>query len=313
MNELPKEKPLEWWSVLYGQFTSPLISILAVAAGISFALGEMVDAGVIAAAVLLNTIIGFVQEFKASRALEQLQSLVQPNALVLRAGKKIKVKAQELVPGDILILNTGDQVTADARLIQLQELKINEAALTGESMAVDKTIKPLDKGVVLADRTNMVYAGTSVVGGRAQAVVVATGINTQIGEIAKLVSTTEEVKTPLQEQLARLSKWIAIFVGVITVGLFVLGVFMGHGLVEMFEMSVALAVAAIPEGLIVSMTIILAIGMQRILKRRSLVRRLVAAETLGSVSVICTDKTGTITEGEMRVTHLVTYDQIYNV
>ncbi len=308
-NELPKEKPERWWMILVRQFLSPLIFVLIAAAAVSGWLGDLVDTGVILAAVVVNTVIGFFQELKASRSLIQLQSLIQPIALVRRNGREIEIPAREVVPGDILILQTGDQVTADARLLEAYELQTNEAPLTGESLPVAKQIEPLSKGTILAERTNMLFAGTSIVGGRGVAIVVATGVQSEIGKIAKLLSATAETQTPLQKQLNQLARWIAFTVTALVIVLFVLGLLTHRGVVDMFQMSIALAVAAIPEGLTISVTIILAIGMQRILKRRSLVRRLIAAETLGSVSVICSDKTGTITEGNMRVVSIITLEQ----
>ena len=308
-NALPTKKSDPWWVVLAQQFISPMIIILIGAAGISALLHEWVDVGVILAAVVINAIIGFIQEFKASRALESLKAMVHPTAIVLRDGKPTEVDASELVPGDILVLKAGDQLSADARIIESNDLATNEAALTGESLPVKKTDNKLPPGTLLADRSNMVYAGTTIVGGRGLAVITQTGTHTQIGTIAQLVQETKETSTPLQQQLSQLAQWLAILVSVLIAALFLIGLAKGKTPVEMFELSVALAVAAIPEGLIVAVTVILAIGMQRILKRRSLVRRLVAAETLGSVSVICTDKTGTITEGEMRVTTIYTQDE----
>ncbi len=304
-NELPKEQPLAWWVILFSQFFSPLILILIIAAIISAALHEWVDVGVIGAAVILNTIIGFVQEFKANKSMHHLRSLVQPKALVVRAGETKEVLARDIVVGDIVLLKTGDKIVADGRVVEDAQLQINESTLTGESMPLDKHSRVLSKGTILAERANMLYAGTHVVAGHGRMLVVAVGLQTEIGKIASLVSETKDVHTPLQDQLARLAKMIASFVVVVTVGVFVLGIARGFSGVDMFEMAIALAVAAIPEGLTVSVTIVLAIGMQRILKKKSLVRRLVASETLGSVSVICSDKTGTLTEGEMRVTKLV--------
>ncbi|MCR4314212.1 MAG: HAD-IC family P-type ATPase [Candidatus Uhrbacteria bacterium] len=310
-NALPTHVSDPWWKVLVRQFMSPMILVLLVAGAISLVLGDLVDASVIAAAIFVNTLIGFVQEYKANKALEELRSLVQPKSIVFRDGKETSVFAHAIVPGDLLVLHTGDRVTADARLLEAVDLMINEATLTGESFPVRKTLSMLAAETSLAERCNMVYAGTSVVGGRGRAIVVATGIETELGRIAKLVEETQETQTPLQEQLGRLARWLAtLVVGLVGV-LFVVGIFSGRTFVEMFEMSVALSVAAIPEGLIVSVTIVLAIGMQRILHRKSLVRRLVAAETLGSVSIICSDKTGTITQGEMRVTHLITPKQTW--
>ncbi|MBT5808178.1 HAD-IC family P-type ATPase [Candidatus Uhrbacteria bacterium] len=306
LNRLPTKKSDPWWRLLLSQFLSPLIAILIVAAIISGILHEWVDFGVITVAVVLNTIIGFAQEFKANKALEHLKSLVQPRAMVVRGGKEIEIGAEELVPGDILLLHTGDRIGADARIIESVDLQVNESALTGESMPIDKMTEVLGKGVTMAERLNMVYAGTSVVAGRGRAIVVATGLKSELGVIARLVEETDETDTPLQKQLSQLARWIAVGVVVIVALIYLIGVFRGQSLVHMFEISVALAVAAIPEGLMVSVTIILAIGMQRILKRKALVRRLVGAETLGSVSIICTDKTGTITEGEMSVVDVVT-------
>lgn len=308
-NELPKEKQQSWQIVLFHQLGSPLILVLFAAAFASVFLREFVDAGVIAAAIVINTVIGFFQEFKAGQTLAKLQTYIQPKAIVLRDEREIEVLAREIVPGDILILRLGDQITADARLIESFDLQVNEAVLTGESLPIDKLTSKLEKGTVLAERTNMVYAGTIVVGGHGVCVVVATGLQTEIGKIAKLLSVTQETETPLQIQLSKLARGIFWFVITIVFVLFLIGLATGREVFEMFEMSVALAVAAIPEGLAVSVTIVLAIGMRRILHRGSLVRRLVAAETLGSVSVICSDKTGTITEGKMRVVSIITEDR----
>lgn len=310
-NELPREESDGWLKVLISQFTSPLIIILILAAIISYFLDDFVDAGVIIAAIILNTVIGFVQEYKANKALEHLRVLVQPRAIVLRDGKEESVSASEIVIGDVLVLQTGDAVTVDARIFESVDLIANEATLTGESSPVEKNARKLSTKVLLAERTNMVFAGTNIVGGRAKAVVVETGLNTELGKIAKLVALTQELKTPLQAELTRLSKWIAVVIVVLIAIFFIIGVVVGYGAVQMFETSVALVVAAIPEGLLVSVTIVLAIGMQRILRRKSLVRRLVGAETLGSVSVICFDKTGTITEGEMRVTDVVSFYETF--
>jgi Ca2+-transporting ATPase len=304
-NMLPREAPVRWWTIFARQLTSPLVVILFVAGGASAALGEWVDAGVIVAAVVLNAFVGFVQEYKANRALEQLRALVQPQAVVRRDGAERAIPASDVVPGDVLILRLGDQVVADARLLDAVDLEVNEAPLTGESMPVAKNAHVLPPGTVLAERRNMVYTGTSVVAGRGVAVVVATGVQTELGKIASLVRGEAEQQTPLQVELARLARWMALLITSLIVLVFFIGLSKGLPFLEMFETSIALAVAAVPEGLAISVTVVLAIGMQRVLKRKALVRRLVAAETLGSVSVICTDKTGTITEGEMRVRRTV--------
>lgn len=310
-NALPLQTSDQWWRVFVRQFISPMILVLLFAGGISVVLRDLVNAGVIGAAVIINTFIGFVQEYKANKALEELRSLVQPKSIVLRDGKETSVFASAIVPGDILILRTGDRVTADARLLETVDFVVNEATLTGESFPARKAFSAMEDAIPLAQRINMVYAGTNVVGGRGRAVVVSTGQETELGHIASLVEETQEVRTPLQEQLTRLARWLAVLVLTLVAALFVFGMISGRAWIEMFEMSVALAVAAIPEGLVISVTVILAIGMQRILHRKSLVRRLVAAETLGSVSIICSDKTGTITQGEMRVTHLIASKQTW--
>ena len=291
------------------QWKSPLIIILVVAGLISGVLKEFIDMTVILITVGVNVIIGFVQEYKAGEALKKLREMVEYNAIVLRDGKEMQVKSTLVIPGDILILEAREKIVADARIIEHTGLEVNEAVLTGESEPVKKDIKKLVKDLTLGDRANMVYKSTIVTNGRARAVVVGTGLQTEIGEIASLVKETKDEKTPLQKQLSKMGKVIGLVVLLISVGLFALGMFsksVHHGFLEMFETAVAVAVAAIPEGLVISTTVILAIGMQHILKKKSLVRKLLAAETLGSVSVICTDKTGTLTEGKMRITRLVT-------
>lgn len=313
LNILPKETPISWWKILLQQFLSPLILILLFAAILSIVLSELVDFYVILGAVILNTTIGFVQEYKANRGLEALQNMVQSRACVLREGKRIEILASEIVFGDILLLATGDRILADARLLEVVDVQVDESSLTGESFPIKKSVEELLPETVLADRKNMVFAGTSVIAGHATAVVVAIGKKTEFGKIADLLIKTKEIQTPLQVELARLARWIAVIVIVLIVGLFGVGIFVGKSVFEMFEMSAALAVAAIPEGLLVSVTIILAIGMQRILKRGSLTRHMIAAETLGSVSVICSDKTGTMTEGEMQVVSIHTLEDRFQV
>jgi len=307
-NALPREKSPSWFAILMTQFVSPLIVVLLVAALISAALQDWVDVSVILAAVLVNAIVGFVQEFKASKSLAALRSLVEPHALVRRGGKPKEITAEKIVPGDILILRAGDRVAADARVIDVSELQVNEAALTGESLPLKKITSEVEIGTPLAERSCMVYAGTSIVAGHGLAVVVATATKTEIGKVAELVRVTKEHDTPLQAELGQLAKWITVIVIFLVTVLFVIGLMTGRSVPEMFEISISLAVAAIPEGLAVSITVILAIGMQRILRRKALVRRLVAAETLGSVSVICTDKTGTITKGIMQATTFIGID-----
>ncbi len=309
-NELPRKKSAGWFIILLRQFASPFMYILIFAAIVSIAFADWVDAGVIAAAIIVNSIVGFIQEYKASEALEKLRSMVQPKVHVRRQGEDKMVDARKVVPGDILILESGDHIAADARVLVSHSLEVNEAALTGESLPISKSDEPVVAGTVLAERKDMVYTGTVVTNGRGRAVVVATALDTELGKIAKMVKETKEEKTPLQVQLARLARVLTfIFVG-ISLLIFAFGVAVGRSVFEMFLTAVALAVAAVPEGLLVAVTAIFAIGMQRILKRRALVRRLVATETLGSVSVICTDKTGTITEARMEVSDIVSCKEI---
>ncbi len=304
-NELPRDAPRHWVRLAFDQFRSPLMVLLLAAAGVSFALGERTDAGVILVAVALNALLGFVQEHKANQAMERLRSLVRPMAVVRREGTDQSVEASLVVPGDILVLALGDQVAADARIVESFACEMNEASLTGESSSVAKRTEEVSRETPMAERSNMAFAGTAVVAGRALAVVVATGSDTELGSVARLVNETEERATPLQAELARLARWLSVGIVFLVVVIFFTGLAFGRAPLAMFQTSVALAVAAIPEGLGISVTIVLAVGMRRMLGRNALVRRLVAAETLGSVSVICTDKTGTITEGHMRVDKIV--------
>jgi len=300
-NLLPKQKPPSPITVLLSQFKSPLIAILIIAALITLYLKDFVDFGVISVAVFINTILGFIQEYKAQKEIYSLKKLFMQKAKVLRGGNEIEISAKYLVPGDIVILHTGQKVPADLRIIKETYLKVNESALTGESVAIQKTSATLNNKKILAERKNMLFWGTGVVSGSAKAVVVGTGMSTEIGEITQSIRNTKEEPTPLQKQLLSLGKTLALSVTGIALIVFAFGALSGVDSLEMFTTAVALAVAAIPEGLAVSLTVILAIGMQRIFKKKALVRKLVAAETLGSVTTICTDKTGTLTEGNMQV------------
>lgn len=313
-NKLPEEKKLSGLLILLNQFKSPLVYVLIGAAAISFFLQDFIDMAVILVAVFLNTILGFYQENKANKSITYLKKMIDLKAKVLRDGNEIEVSAKKLVPGDIIFLEAGDKIPADGRLISIDNFQITEAALTGESMPSEKNLKVLAKGIPLADRENMIYSGTIVATGRATAVVCETGTNTELGQITKLIKETKEEKTPLQKQLASFSRTLTYLVVIICGLIVVIGKLQGRtifGFGEaaregMLNTAAAIAVAAIPEGLLISVTAILAIGMQAILKRKALVRKLVAAETLGSVSIICTDKTGTLTEGKMQVSKIVT-------
>lgn len=291
------------------QWLSPLILILVGAGIVSGLLHEFVDMTIIFITASINAFIGFFQENKANRALEKLQSYISYNALVIRNGMQIELPSKDIVPGDILLLQAGDKVQADGRIISSNNFSTNEAPLTGESVPIDKQSKPMKKDTQIADQTNMVFRGTTVSSGEARIVITATGKDTELGKIALLVKNTKEDPTPLQLQLQRLGNMLGLVILAIAFGIFAIGM-LGtgekYGMFELFETAVAVAVAAIPEGLVISLTVILAIGMQHILKKKALVRKLLAAETLGSVSVICTDKTGTLTQGKMQVTHIFT-------
>ncbi|UZE93042.1 MAG: HAD-IC family P-type ATPase [Candidatus Nealsonbacteria bacterium] len=309
-NELPKEKPLSRLRIFLEQFKSPLIYILLIAGIITLVLKEFTDAIVIFGAVFLNTVVGYIQENKASKTLKELKKLVKYTAEVLREGNLKIIDSSELVPGDIIILNPGDKVPADGRIIESHNLKTNEMTLTGEWLSAEKKADVLTKETPLADRDNMVYMGTIVEDGKGKAVVVETGVQTEIGKIATMIKETPEEKTPYQKKIARFSGAIGIIIGIVCFGIFIEGIITGGEFIEMFIIAVAVAVAAIPEGLPVAMTVILALGMQRILKKGGLVRKLSSAETLGSTSIICTDKTATLTEGKMKVNRIITPGQI---
>jgi P-type Ca2+ transporter type 2C len=305
-NVLAQANKFSSLDLFFSQFKSALVYVLIIAGFISVFFGEYIDAYVIFAAVFINVVVGFIQEFKANKSLEKLNKIVKKESLVFRDGIEKKIEAKLLVPGDVIVLESGSRVPADARLIEINDFEVNEATLTGESWPVKKTIDNLDIGTVLAERTNMVFMGTLVVEGRARAVIVDTGFNTEMGKITVMLKETKEAKTPLQQKLDSFAKGVTYVIAGISLFLFLFGILKGHDWVEMFTLAVAVAVSAIPEGLVISMTMILTVGMQRILKHKGLVRRLVSAETLGSTTVICTDKTGTLTEGEMRVTNIVT-------
>lgn len=314
-NMLAEGKGISAVGIFFSQFKSALIYILLIAAAISFLLGHHIDGWVIVAAVIVNIVVGFIQEFRAEHALQTLQKIVTFTARVMRDGHEQAIDPSELVPGDIVKLQPGSKVPADVRILEENELTINESALTGESIPVEKTDEKLESAVVITEKRNMAFFGTIVVDGTARAVVVATGTETEIGHISTLLAQTNREETPLQAKLRRFSGSIAGMILGVSFVLFIIGVVIGYDFVTMFTTTVALAVAAIPEGLVVVMTVILALGMQRILEQNALVRKLAAAETLGSASVICTDKTGTLTLGEMQVVRILTgdYDAKVNV
>jgi len=300
-NEIIEGEGRNAWQMLLSQFADFMILLLLGAALISGVIGEIEDAAAILAIVVLNAIIGFVQEYRAEKALRALKQLAALKARCVRDGAIQTVPAVELVPGDLVVLDAGSVVPADVRLREVAQLKVEEAALTGESHPVDKDTRPLlDADAPLGDRLNMAYSGTIVTYGRGKGVVVATGMGTELGRIANLLAATQQSRTPLQRRLARFGKQLSAAAIAICVLVFVLGVLRGESVALMFLTAVSLAVAAVPEALPAVITIGLAMGAQRMVRKNALVRRLPAVETLGSVTYICSDKTGTLTENRMR-------------
>ena len=300
-NELAAKKGISPWVLFLEQFKSFLIIILIIAVVLSAVLGEVADAVIIGIIILLATGLGFFQEYRAERAMEALRRMAAPMASVRRGGKEVEIPARELVPGDIIILRTGDRIAADARLIEAVNLKTNEAPLTGESTPVEKRESVIGEEATVGDRRNMIYMGTAVIDGRSSAVVTATGMATEFGKIASLLQAVKPERTPLEINLDRIGRWIAIGALVLCFVLAGLGVVRGHELLEMFIWGIALAVAAVPEALPAVVTISLALGVRRMAKRHALIRKLPAVETLGSTTFICSDKTGTLTQGKMTV------------
>lgn len=304
-NKLQEQKKKSSWKMFISQFTDFMVLVLIGATVISFFLGEIADAITILAIIVLNAILGFVQEFRAEKSLEALKKLTAPEATVMRQGREKKVPADRLVPGDVVLLDTGDKVPADCRLLEAASLNVEEAALTGESVPVKKSVEAIGEArVSLGDRKNMVFMGTSVTRGRGRAVVVATGMNTEMGNIAGMMQEVDDTETPLQRRLAGLGRWLVIFCLLICALVVATGVMRGEAPYRMFLAGVSLAVAAIPEGLPAIVTVALAIGVQKMIRRQAVIKRLPAVETLGCATVICSDKTGTLTQNQMTVRQL---------
>ena len=313
-NTLPKGTKKPWWKRLLEQFNNVLIYVLLAAAVITALMDHWIDTWVILAVVVINALIGFIQEGKAEKALESISKMLSLEAVVKRKGNKKTVKAEDLVPGDIILLKSGDKIPADVRLFSTKDFQVEESPLTGESTAVDKSVDPVEEDAVLGDQTSMAFSGTVVTYGKASGVVVATGSDSEIGKINKMISEVEEMTTPLLQQIEKFGKWLSVIIIVITAGFFAYGRFVtGRDLDEMFLAAIGLIVAAIPEGLPAIMTITLAIGVQRMAGRNAIIRRLPSVETLGSVNVICSDKTGTLTRNEMTAKTIVTAENEYTV
>jgi Ca2+-transporting ATPase len=305
-NELEAARAVHPWRLLLEQLRNVLILVLLVAVALSAALGHATEAIVITVIVLFAVVLGFVQEYKAERAIDALREMAAPTATVLRAGEAVDVPARELVPGDVMLLEAGDRAPADGRVFDAVSMQVDEAALTGESLPVEKQTAALDDGELpVGDRRNMVYTGTTITYGHGRAVAVATGMSTEFGGIARLLQTVERSRTPLQLSLDRVGMTLARVAAVLVVLVVGLGVARGQPVVEMLLFGAALAVAVVPEALPAVITISLTLAAQRMVKRNALIRRLPATETLGSVSVVCSDKTGTLTKDEMTVRKVV--------
>jgi cation-transporting ATPase F len=305
-NALPAARGAGLLVRILRQFHHPLIYVLLVAGAVTAALREFVDSAVIFGVVVINALVGFIQESKAEAALQSLRAMVHTDATVIRDGRERRVSSEELVPGDLVVIEAGDKVPADIRLLRQTELHVDESALTGESLSVAKDEVILPEGTPVADRLNMAYSGTLVTTGNGAGVVVATGAETEIGQIHRLVGAAEMLETPLTAKLSRFSKILTVAILALAAATFAAGLLRRQDAADTFIAAVALAVGAIPEGLPAAVTITLAIGVSRMAKRRAVIRRLPAVETLGSTTVICADKTGTLTENQMTVREIWT-------
>ncbi|MBD3410631.1 MAG: HAD-IC family P-type ATPase [Ignavibacteriales bacterium] len=313
-NEIGGKDGVNPWLLLWEQFSDFMIVVLVIAAIVAASVGDVVEAIAILVIVVLAGVLGFLQEYRAGKAIESLKKMASPKASVLRDGKEIAVPSDQIVPGDVLIIHTGDRVAADARLIEAKNLKTDEAALTGESLPVEKTVEPLpDKEASVGDRKNMLYMGSASSYGKGAAVVTATGMQTEFGKIADLLQSAEKRKTPLQENLDALGRKLGVFSIALAAVISVVGLLQGYTFVEMFIWGVALAVGIIPEALPAVVTISLALGVRRMVKRRALVRKLPAVETLGATRIICSDKTGTLTKDEMTARKIYAGGDVYVV
>lgn len=313
-NSLREERKLSLATMFLSQFKNFMVIVLLIASAVSAFLGELSDTLTILLVVISNAALGVAQEYRAEKSLEALKKLSSPMAKVIRSGRRAEIPSKELVPGDIIILEAGDFVPADGILFECANLRVEESSLTGESVPVDKFMSiPEGDDIPLGDRKNSVFASGLITNGRAMAIVTDTGMNTEIGQIAKLLENQTEDKTPLQKKLDQLGKTLGILAIAICGAIFIIGYLQGIPAVDMFMISVSLAVAAIPEGLPAIVTIVLSIGVQRMISKNAIVRNLPAVETLGTASVICSDKTGTLTQNKMTVTKLYTYGEFQNI
>lgn len=307
-NTIRKSRQVGWLKIILNQLKSPLILVLILAGIITLVISHYRDAVFIFVAVVVNSALGFYQENKAERALAELKTYLKQRARVIRDGQEREIDAEELVPGDIIRLAQGDRVPADARVMFINDFQVDEAVLTGESLPVTKSADKSPETAGLADQDSMIFAGTLVTQGLCAAIVCRTGSHTELGQIASLIATSENEKTPLQKAIINFSIYSSIALGTLTIVVFGIGILAGYSALDMFLTSVAIAVSAIPEGLPVSMTVILAVGVERMAKRKGVVRKLIAAEALGSTTVILTDKTGTLTMAKMVMSKIIPFE-----
>ena len=312
-NEITRKREISPLRIFLSQFNSFIVYILIAAVIISVILHEYIDSAVIIAILIVNAVLGFFQEYRAEKAIESLKKMAALQATVIRNGEKKRINSNELVPGDMIAFESGDRIPADARIIEGYLLEVMESSLTGESLSVKKESTPINDTSTLGDMKNMLFAGTNVTSGSGRAVVVKTGMDTEMGKIAESIDSVEDDETPLQKRLDRLGRKLGILTLIICGIIIVFGIFKGGNILEMIMVGVSLAVAAVPEGLPIVVTIALALGVKRMVRHNALIKRLHSVETLGCTTVICTDKTGTLTRNEMTVTKLYVNDTIVDI
>jgi potassium/sodium efflux P-type ATPase len=313
-NEIPKGKRRSWFMRLLMQFHNVLIYVLLVSAVVTAVMDHWIDTWVIISVIVINALVGFIQEGKAEMALESIRKMLSTEAVVIRDEKKQTIDAEELVPGDVVFLKSGDKIPADVRLVQARDFRVEESSLTGESDAVEKNTDTIDETAIVGDQLCMAFSSTLVVYGEATGVVVSTGVETEIGRINQMMTSVEEITTPLLQQIGKFGKWLSVIILLVAGAFFAFGYFFrDYTLTELSLVAIGMVVAAIPEGLPAIMTITLAIGVQRMAKRNAIIRRLPSVETLGAVNVICSDKTGTLTRNEMTAKSIITTEKAYKI